>query len=160
MGTVLIYAGEVAPPGFLLCDGRAYAKREFLPLFAVIGTRYGGDVSTFRVPDARGRVPVMMGAGTGLTPRQLGDQFGQEQVKLAVSEMPRHAHGGATGVQGGYKKGGVGKVFENYHLVQDTGSAVNDVDGGFHTHSISEEGGNGAHENMPPSLVFNAVIKH
>ncbi len=51
------YGGDTAPSGFLLCDGSAYSRITYAALFAVIGIKYGaGDgVTTFNVPDKRGR---------------------------------------------------------------------------------------------------------
>ena len=59
-GTVLAYAGNTVPSGFLLCDGRAVSRTTYAVLFAAIGTTYGsGDgSSTFNLPDMRGRVAV------------------------------------------------------------------------------------------------------
>ena len=63
-GTVMAFTGAVAPTGWLLCDGSAVSRTTYGGLFAVLGTTYGaGDgSSTFNVPDARGRVPVGLGA--------------------------------------------------------------------------------------------------
>lgn len=57
-GTVLDFAGAVAPAGWLLCDGSSVSRTTYANLFAVIGTTHGsGDGSTtFSLPDGRGRV--------------------------------------------------------------------------------------------------------
>lgn len=57
-GTIADYAGDEAPPGWLLCYGQAVSRMSYPGLFGVIKTRYGaGDgVRTFNVPDLRGRV--------------------------------------------------------------------------------------------------------
>jgi microcystin-dependent protein len=57
-GTVLDFAGAVAPAGWLLCDGSSVSRTTYANLFAVIGTTHGsGDGSTtFGLPDGRGRV--------------------------------------------------------------------------------------------------------
>ncbi len=41
------------PSGWVLCDGRALSKRLYRDLFAVVGSAYGGNETTFRVPDFR-----------------------------------------------------------------------------------------------------------
>lgn len=54
-GTVLAFAGQNAPPGFLLCDGSSFLRSSYTSLFAVIGTTYGAvDATHFNVPDLRG----------------------------------------------------------------------------------------------------------
>ncbi len=57
-GTVLDFAGQAAPRGFLLCFGQAVSRATYKKLFDSIGTAFGvGDGSTtFGLPDVRGRV--------------------------------------------------------------------------------------------------------
>ena len=52
-GSVIWYAGNSVPDGYLLCDGRAISRTTYADLFAVIGVKYGaGDSSTtFNLPD-------------------------------------------------------------------------------------------------------------
>ncbi len=56
VGTVNWFAATVAPPGWLVADGRAVSRVGYADLFNVIGTTYGdGDgTSTFNLPDLRG----------------------------------------------------------------------------------------------------------
>jgi microcystin-dependent protein len=86
------------PSGWLLCDGRAISRTTYAALFAKIGVTHGsGDgSSTFNLPDCRGRSFVGIGQGVGLTSRTIGAKGGEESHVLATSEMPSHAHGGAT----------------------------------------------------------------
>jgi microcystin-dependent protein len=61
VATVLDYAAPpsaATPTGFLVCGGQAVSRATFAALFAVIGINYGGGdgVTTFNVPDLRGRV--------------------------------------------------------------------------------------------------------
>ncbi|MGJ3244926.1 MAG: tail fiber protein [Elainellaceae cyanobacterium] len=79
--------------GWLLCDGASYSTTLYPALFAAIGYTYGGSGNSFNVPDLRGRVPVGVGQGAGLTDRQLGQSGGEEAHKLTVAEMPQHGHG-------------------------------------------------------------------
>lgn len=57
-GTMIPFAGNVVPEGFLICNGAAVSRTTYASLFAAIGTLYGtGDGSTtFNLPDARDRV--------------------------------------------------------------------------------------------------------
>jgi microcystin-dependent protein len=57
VGSVVAFATDIDPAGFILCDGSAVSRIEYAELFAVIGTRHGsGDGSTtFNLPDMRGK---------------------------------------------------------------------------------------------------------
>lgn len=65
VGTIVMYGGNTAPTGWLLCDGSAISRTVVYDrLFAVIGTTFGAGngSTTFNVPDMRGVFP--RGAGT------------------------------------------------------------------------------------------------
>jgi microcystin-dependent protein len=50
------FAGEIAPPGWLLCDGRSVSRTTYNNLWIAIGRAHGTvDSSTFNLPDYRGR---------------------------------------------------------------------------------------------------------
>jgi microcystin-dependent protein len=130
IGAILPYAGAEAPYGYLLCDGSEVERSKFGDLFDIIGTTYSGSsplvgVSTFRLPDLRGRFPLgkdnMDNAGTvpnslggyvdagggnvdrvsGTAPDNLGEGGGQSSNILTVSNLPDHEHNmkGSTGQQ-------------------------------------------------------------
>ena len=40
-GTIKMFAGSVAPDGWLLCNGQAVSRTTYSKLFNVIGTTYG-----------------------------------------------------------------------------------------------------------------------
>lgn len=64
-GTILPFAGAVAPEGWLICDGQAISRTEYSDLYESIGTLWGtGDGSTtFNLPDLEGR--FLRGADNG-----------------------------------------------------------------------------------------------
>ncbi len=94
IGEIRIFAGNYAPEGWLFCNGQLLPVSQNQVLFALIGTTYGGDgVNTFALPDLRGRVPVGVGQGPGLTQRQLAQSGGTETVALAEANLPVHNHG-------------------------------------------------------------------
>ena len=159
-GAVMPYAGSSAPGGWLFCAGQAVNRTTFAALFAAIGTTYGaGDGSTtFNLPDLRGRVAVgrddMNGAaasrvtsgGSGINGAALGASGGAETVTLTTAQMPAHTH--------------------NVQAYDPIGAAVNVV-GGFPnqgasvliTNAATSTGGGVAHQNMPPALILNYIIK-
>lgn len=69
-GSVVAFAGPNPPAGWLLCDGGAVSRTTYASLFAAIGTVHGsGDsVSTFNLPDYRGRFLRGQDRGTGRDP--------------------------------------------------------------------------------------------
>ncbi len=80
-------------PNWARCDGAIYNIATYPALFSLLGTTYGGDgITTFALPDLRGRVPVNAGAGPGLTPVTLGQSAGVEDVTLTTPQVPSHTH--------------------------------------------------------------------
>lgn len=80
-GTVMYFAGDQAPHGWLAANGAAVSRAGFPHLFAAIGTRYGaGDGrSTFNLPDLRGEFVRSWDAGRGVdSGRALGSWQGDE----------------------------------------------------------------------------------
>ena len=96
LGTINMFAGATAPnTNWLICDGAAYSRSTYVLLFGVIGTTWGvGDgINTFNLPDLRGRAPIGVGTGTGLTARTLAGLVGNQTVTLAATDIPAHSHG-------------------------------------------------------------------
>lgn len=93
IGEIRLFAGNFDPPGWMACDGRLLAISEHQALFEVIGNIYGGDGrNTMALPDLRGRVPMGVGAGPGLSNRQPGEEGGAQNVSLGVDNLPAHDH--------------------------------------------------------------------
>jgi microcystin-dependent protein len=89
VGEIRMFGGNFAPLGWAMCDGALLPIAQNDVLFALIGTTYGGDgVTTFALPDLRGRVPLHQGSGF-----IIGEQSGTETETLVSSQMPSHTHG-------------------------------------------------------------------
>lgn len=58
IGTVIWFAKDTAPTGYLICNGSAISRTDYADLFAKINTAFGtGDGSTtFNIPDLIGKV--------------------------------------------------------------------------------------------------------
>ena len=67
-GSIMPFAGDTAPAGYLLCDGSEQSQGQYPELFTILGTKYGSGIynaisnptglegyQTFRIPDLRGR---------------------------------------------------------------------------------------------------------
>jgi microcystin-dependent protein len=97
LGIVKLFAGTFAPRGWAFCNGQLLPISQNTALFSILGTNYGGDGSTtFGLPDLRGRVAVGAGQGPGLTPVQVGQVAGTENVSILITNMPAHTHVAAS----------------------------------------------------------------
>lgn len=146
-GVISMFGGAAAPTGWLLCNGAAISRTTYAALFTAIGTAYGtGDGSTtFNVPDLKGKVPA--GYNSAETEfNTLGKTGGEKTHTLSVAEMPAHKHKHTEVTSGGSGYNGLfatntGHEFVNYNY-------------------ISDEGGNGAHNNLQPYIALNFIIKY
>ena len=94
LGQVMLFAGGFAPRGWATCEGQLLAISQNDALFSLLGTTYGGDGrTTFGLPDLRGRAPIGVGTGPGLTPRPWGQKSGSENTTLNTNNLPAHNHG-------------------------------------------------------------------
>jgi microcystin-dependent protein len=93
IGGIALFGGNFAVRDWAICDGTLLPIASYSALFSLLGTTYGGDgVTTFALPDLRGRAPIGVGTGAGLSSYTWGQTGGVENVTLSVSHMPSHQH--------------------------------------------------------------------
>ena len=93
LGMIMIYGFNWAPKGWAICSGQILSIAQNQALFALLGTMYGGNgTTTFALPDLRGKVPLGMGQGGGLSSYTQGQVGGGLTKTLLISEMPAHTH--------------------------------------------------------------------
>jgi microcystin-dependent protein len=155
----IFMAGMNFPPrGYASCSGQLLAISTNTALFSLVGTTFGGNgTSTFGLPDLRGRVPMGMGNGPGLTPRTLGELSGTETVTLLTTQMPQHIHSlnavsdaGNVSAPAGAYLANTGALDKEYKV---TGTVVQ-----MNPTAVGIAGGSQPHDNMPPYLVLNFYI--
>jgi microcystin-dependent protein len=164
VGQIQSFGFNFAPRGWAFCNGQLLAISSNTALFSLLGTYYGGNgVSTFALPDLRGRVPIHQGQGPGLQNYSIGTQGGFETVTLNGLQMPSHNHlatatiransqpGDEDSPEGNYLAAHAGD--ENYSAAANSNMASNAA-----TVTIQNNGGNQPHSNMAPYLVINWCI--
>lgn len=93
LGQIAIFGFNFAPRGWAFCNGQLLAISQNTALFSLLGTMYGGDgVTTFALPDLRGRAPMHMFQGAGLSNFNQGELVGTENASLLTSNLPAHTH--------------------------------------------------------------------
>ncbi len=157
-GSIMPFAGASAPTGYLLCDGAAISRTTYSALFAVCTTMpYGvGDgSSTFNIPDLRGRVIAgqddmggasanrLTGLSGGLDGDTLGASGGSESHQLTTSEMPAHTHAVKLDV-----------AIQRGDSSYEAAAAAPNLNG-----TSGSTGGDGAHNNVQPTIILNYIIK-
>lgn len=157
-GTVTAFAGSTAPSGWLLCDGQSYLISTYRDLYNAIGTTYGGYGQSFQVPDLRGRFPVGKDTGTFAA---LGGKGGEEKHTLTISEMPAHQHSGNDRAWHDRQKRNGQQWFTG--LNHDGGNWMANVANDALTSqdtATGTTGGSQPHNNLPPYLSLNFIIKY
>ena len=93
LAEIVMFGGNFAPRGWAKCEGQLLPINSNSALFSILGTMYGGDGrTTFGLPDMRGRTPVGVGRGPGLSDYRQVPGGGHEQVHLNVTNLPAHNH--------------------------------------------------------------------
>ena len=164
IGSIMLFAGNFAPRGWMLCAGQTLPIAQYSALFSLLGTYYGGNgTTTFMLPDLRSRVPVGAGQGNGLTNWTLGEAQGVENVTLLSTQMPAHNHAVNVGTGDANTPtasnnflavanstlGGDPVVVNTYNGTPSATLAAN---------SISISGQGQPHANIQPSLALNYII--
>ena len=84
LGTVVPFAGNFAPVGWMLADGESLPIAQYQALFSLVGTTYGGNgLTNFALPNLQGRAIVGVGDGAFV-----GEDLGQPSVSLSNAQVP------------------------------------------------------------------------
>jgi microcystin-dependent protein len=155
LGSITLFGGNFEPRGWAFCNGQSLQIAQYSALYSLLGTTYGGDgISSFNLPDLRGRVPVHAGAGTGLSPRSPGETMGHETVTLSPAQVPPHTHDMVVANVPSSSDRAQGDMFARSQIFSDRESptlVLNPL-------SIAFTGGGQPHDNMQPSLCVNYII--
>ena len=149
VGTVIWYAADAIPTGYLECAGATVSRSTYSALFAVIGTVYGaGDgSSTFKLPDLRGEFVRGYDHGRGIDAgRGIGtaqsDEFKEHQHEFGCDDQVRS--------QGGYTALG--------SFAYDANSSTSG--GGQRARTKNDNTNSGGTETRPRNIALLACIKY
>lgn len=157
VGKISPYMTEFPPAGTLECDGGIYNRVDFPLLYAALDTVFVIDADTFYVPDLRGRIPLGVGTGSGLSSYAMGDEGGEETHTLVGSETPVHSHSDAghthTEVTAIPTAITIGAGVPAPSALPSVGAT------GIGFASLDSFGGDGAHENRQPYLALRFCVQ-
>lgn len=161
IGQIMLFGGNFAPRGWAFCDGQLLAVSSHSALFSILGATYGGDArTTFGLPDLRGRVPMHAGQGPGLTPRQIGQKVGIEDVALVEAQIPSHNHDmlAASASAANNRAAGDAIGRSDIFVDNDPSDPTTQPSITLNNRTIANAGGSQSHENMQPTLCINYII--
>lgn len=174
IGEIRIFAFDYPPIGWAFCNGQNIPIQQNTVLFSIIGARFGGNGTTFNLPNLQGRTVMGCGTGPGLSPRVLAQVVGTETETLTTAQTPSHSHPvvavnlpGNTNQPGGNNDN---KIPPGYWAQSTQGDVIrpsnintyagdpdaennNMLDG-----VLTRTGEGGSHQNMQPYLTLNFCI--
>lgn len=155
IGELRLLPFNFAPRGWATCNGQLLSIAQNQALFALIGTFYGGNgVTTFALPDLRGRVPISSGQGPGLSNYSVGEVAGVETVTLVGGQAPPHTHAVAATLTATTKNpNGALPAFTSAGASYGT-----NANAAMGAAMVSPNTGGQPHENRQPLLVLNWCI--
>lgn len=170
LGTMVDYAGTVAPPKWLLCFGQLVSTTTYSGLFAAIGTTFGSGSGTFGIPDCRGRATFgqdnmggsaagrITAGGLNFDGTVLGNSGGGQNQTLTLAQIPTIT-----------STGGISVTSTANAITPGASSASLSVPGSspFYIQSLLTSTGNasltsntssGPHTILSPAIITNKII--
>jgi len=150
-GSVMDFAGEAPPTGWLECDGSSLLRASYPALFAAIGTLHGAaDGTHFNIPDHRGKFKRGWAHGTANDPDR--------------TSRTAAAAGGATGdhvgtAQADDFKAHTHNPYLQYHSSTGAGQAVVNAPGVSGPAVFGTTTSTGGNETRPINAAVMSIIK-
>ena len=143
-GLIMMFGAAVPPAGWLSCNGASLLRAGlYANLFAVIGTVYGAaDGTHFTLPNFASNFP---------RGNAVGGSGGEAEHFLSPAELPIHGHN--------VTMGGLNPQLVQHTAATSTNSNRFMIASGVNGVSVSGGGGNAGHNNLPPYIGVNFIIK-
>jgi microcystin-dependent protein len=151
LSEIRIMSFNFAPKGWAMCNGQLLPINQNQPLFALLGTTFGGDGRVnFGLPDLRARVPIHVGNG-----HTLGERAGEDNHTLTLAEMPQHLHTvSVSNASTGGDVSPVGRFLGSGNNMYHAPASVTPMN----QTTITNVGGSQPHLNDQPYLVLTYCI--
>jgi len=160
MGTIILFAGNFAPKGWMTCEGQLLPVNQYQALYSLLGNNYGGTPNiSFNLPDLRGAFPTQCTNTSGAHPGgtySLGQVGGAQSFSITANNLPPHTHnivkGAGTNLTGSVSVATIVNVTSNSAnaaaspSIGSSLSAVNDIGG---------TGGIGIYNTPAPDVPLN-----
>lgn len=158
LGEIRLVPYNFAQRGWAFCQGQLLAISQNTALFSLFGTTYGGNgITTFGLPDLRGRVAIHVGQGPGLSPYDLGQVGGTETVTLSLTQLAPHNHQANCLNANGNQPQPNNAVWAT-DLGQNPQYGTTKAAGLMAPNIFGPAGGNQAHNNIQPYQTLNYVV--
>ena len=158
IGQIAAVGFDFAPRGWMKCEGQLLQIAQNAALFSLLGTQYGGDgISTFALPDLRGRVLGGTGSGPGLSARTIGEIAGTESNQISVSQLPSHSHSVAAVTSEGNQNTPAGNLPSNTKLLDKEYSNAT-ANTTMNSAMIGATGSGLPINNMQPTIFITYII--
>jgi microcystin-dependent protein len=151
LSEIKVVSFNFPPKGWAFANGQLLPINQNQALFALLGTRYGGNgQTTFALPNLRGAVPIHMGNG-----HTLAEKAGSTSVTVNIQQLPQHQHILQASTSGANTTADPSGAFL---------APVNNAYGPpvslttLDPSSVTPVGGSQPHNNMMPYLVLNFII--
>ncbi len=159
-GTIVMFAGNVVPDGWELCDGTPCDgdDEQYKDLSEVIDYTWGNVGDHFRVPDLQGQAligttgaHIMEGISASLAEAAVSDEVGAATVMLMSDEIPAHVHG--------FEDKQINEENDKKLRYDTTLQHAADTPTSSTTSTMPNNPSMGVHNNVQPSTYVNFIIK-